>query len=813
MSKHPLHKEPIRPKRRAVAPYNFVPLPEHVIRAEDAGGAQVTGKTSTPHLVRHDSYHTGRHTGQITATLITRSPLYTRTGLTPEAFATIAEKPFEQLSEADKDRYAAFFALNTIPTIPGSSLRGMLRTLIEIVAQSKVGRVMSEKPFFRTLTDRATKDIYYNYFLEKVTPPPRGATPCYKANVHAGFFRHTANGYTIEACDWGRIDRSAIPGRPRDLYQGSGPNRIPNWQYQYQTIYVQLDPISNHFFPAPQPSRPGRKPRHPDLYLRFRNASQASWTATTGLQEGVLVLTGDMQNKHLEFVFLRQTNTTYPLPDDLVRRFHDDDQITLWQQKAFPKTRPSTSQQPQPGDGMLQDGDPIFFLLDSQDKVVFFGRAQNFRLPYPHSPRDFVPPELRDPNITDLAEALFGYVPTDDGDRPDQRPAYAGRVFVDDAPLDDTQRGSNIWLTDDPQSYLVPRILSGPKPTTFQHYLVQPNDDRSTLKHYASTPETETVIRGHKLYWHQRHTDDWTGHLRNPDTQPGEEGSQHTGLRPVKPDTRFALCIRFENLSDCELGALLWVLRLVSIKDAAAEQYALKLGMGKSLGMGSAQIKDLTVHTSDRKQRYTELFAKDKNNNDTWATGAQSQDEQVQETYLHAFQAYVQQHSGETAASFADLPRVQTLCYVLRWPGPPAGETRMMEIERNTRLEYVPDAKVRGSTANEYANRPVLPTPADVLGLVDGEEQQQRTQATPQPSPYPAVGAIFTGKILEDNGQQVAIEIPSIRTEKGMAIIDQQMRGMRTYRVGKTARVEVMAQETRKGRVILQVRPAPKKEP
>jgi hypothetical protein len=151
----------------------------------------------------------------------------------------------------------------------------------------------------------------------------------------------------------------------------------------------------------------------------------------------------------------------------------------------------------------------------------------------------------------------------------------------------------------------------------------------------------------------------------------------------------------------------------------------------------------------------------------------------------------------------------------------------MMEIERNTRLEYVPDAKVRGSTANEYANRPVLPTPADVLGLVDGEEQQQRSQRqqrsqqqqggrreqTAQPSPYPAVGAIFTGKILEDNGQQVAIEIPSIRTEKGMAIIDQQMRGMRTYRVGKTARVEVMAQETRKGRVILQVRPAPKKEP
>lgn len=50
---------------------------------------------------------------------------------------------------------------------------------------------------------------------------------------------------------------------------------------------------------------------------------------------------------------------------------------------------------------------------------------------------------------------------------------------------------------------ITPSILASPKPTTFQHYLVQTSDEKPELKHYASQPNQDTVIRGHKLYWHK----------------------------------------------------------------------------------------------------------------------------------------------------------------------------------------------------------------------------------------------------------------------------------------------------------------------
>jgi CRISPR-associated protein (TIGR03986 family) len=414
-----------------------------------------------------------------------------------------------------------------------------------------------------------------------------------------------------------------------------------------------------------------------------------------------------MQHKHLEFVFLSDTTQTYRISDDMVRRFHDNDQITQWQQNAFPKERPRVNSRSHKEDGLLQDGDPVFFLLDDEGHVKFFGRAQNFRLLYPYAPYDFVPSELRNPEITDMAEAIFGYVPMDDGKTKDNRQAYAGRVFVADAPLKEGQDAAQIWLTGDQGSYIVPRILGGPKPTTFQHYLVQEQEERRELKHYASTPGEDTVIRGHKLYWHQGHTQDWKSHLRHPDTQPGSEGSQHTGICPVQPGVYFELNIRFENLSDVELGALLWVLRL-----ATNENHALKLGMGKPLGMGSVRVNTLIVKESDRERRYTSLF--DEHGN--WETGDTTWDAQAQQASINAFQAYVYENSGETVGSFDELPRVRTLLHLLNWPGPEASATRYMEL-------------------GEFRNRPVLPTPADVMDdTKNGGEPPTRGQRQ-QPSP------------------------------------------------------------------------------
>ena len=61
-------------ERAAIAPYNFVPLPDTVVSAEARPG----------HDFYHDVYHAERHTGHIRCTLTTSSPLYVRSGLSEE---------------------------------------------------------------------------------------------------------------------------------------------------------------------------------------------------------------------------------------------------------------------------------------------------------------------------------------------------------------------------------------------------------------------------------------------------------------------------------------------------------------------------------------------------------------------------------------------------------------------------------------------------------------------------------------------------------------------------------------------------------
>jgi CRISPR-associated protein (TIGR03986 family) len=807
---NPKHLPNGRKREAAIAPYNFVELPEQPVHAQDEHQP-----------VLHDRYHSNRKTGRIVCTLTTASPLYVRCALTTEQFAKGEDErqhPPPDWRDAVKHTPDFFYLHNREqPVIPGSSLRGMLRSLVEIAAFGKIARVTKNKPFFRTLTDSSTRDIYNNFFVVRhgrVRHRPNPSANCYGTYARTGFLVQRSSGeFTIKECESGRIKRSDIPGssgRLADLYDL--PATTPKWKYQHKSIYVQIDPEADHFFPAP-PVPPGkRNPRHPDMYLRYRAVSQASSHPASGLEEGVLVLTGHMQHKKLEFVFLKQTGQEYPVSNAMVRRFHDDDQITQWQEKAFPKDRPQA--QCRDRNGMLRDGEPVFFLLNDDQTVRFFGRAQNFRLPYPHSPHDFIPDALKSPDTVDLAEAIFGFV-RDEKQKDDNQQSRAGRVFVGDATLDDPQQ-REVWLRDKP---LIPRILATPKPTTFQHYLVQPEDDKQKLRHYASKVggEDGTLIRGHKLYWHQGDVD--AAHIEDEDfpKKPAEDqrsDTQHTQFRPVRSGVSFTFTIHFENLTDVELGALLWVLRV-----AADPARRLKLGMGKPLGMGAVQIIPQLV-LNDRCARYRALF-----DGDGWASGdlpASSDGEQ--EEFVQAFRAYVQQQAG--LSSFEESPRIKMLRAMLAWPGPDKGQTRYMEIEYQGNHPIGSDK----GDKNEYKQRFVLPSPLDA----DADHRDMGKQSQPNITHesdllnprIPGVGDVFTGKILEQSKHGVKIELPESFTDpqdrtisipkstrssgKVIGLIRSNLLGKSQYRVGNSRRVRVVKVLDVEEITILELEPAPR---
>lgn len=150
---NPKHISKVPDARKAIAPYNFVELPEKVV--------EVTAE-SLPQENRYYLQNEKRYTGRIECTLTTESPLYIRCGLTKEEFECGVET--KDLSD--------FFYTNplekyTKPVIPGSSLRGMLRNLVEIVSFSKLDKVSdAQKFFFRAVAaerDDPLKDEYVNH--------------------------------------------------------------------------------------------------------------------------------------------------------------------------------------------------------------------------------------------------------------------------------------------------------------------------------------------------------------------------------------------------------------------------------------------------------------------------------------------------------------------------------------------------------------------------------------------------------------------------------------------------------------------------
>ena len=641
----PHHTDPTNEDRIARAPYNFVRLPENVVTAVSSP------KDLPDHCIYLDSQ--SRHTGYFDVTLTTKSPLYIRSAL------TLAEFTRQGTEDEVKNKPDFFYVQNPKePVIPGSSLRGMLRALVEIVSFGKLSWVTDRKLFFRTVESTVIGDAYRGRMGGK---------------VEAGFIKRGQSGFIIKVCRVARVHRDKLGG---NLYQGLGPNWTPPWQgslHQWQDVWVRLS--SNGITVQDLSQRPV-----PDY------------------QQARLVITGDAPKKKKEFVFLLPEGDSEEIavPESMLSLFHDDDQITQWQEQAFSKS------QPQPDcrvrNGMIRKnpddpGDPIFFLRES-GQLTFFGRAQMFRLPYNRTPRELVPYGFRRPDDVDFGEALFGFVRTGSEikemrgrDLPEPKQgtkelSYAGRVFVTDANLVTAPEG--LWLS---EQHLTPHILATPKPTSFQHYLTQQEPDNSKrLDHYDSPPPHEATLRGHKLYWHKG---------AHPPLEATEEEQRHvsqlTRIMPVKPGVVFSFRVYFENLSDEELGALAWALQ---VPGDEGKTYYHKMGMGKPLGMGSVKL-DASLILTNRLERYRRLF-----DGNGWATGAHTEDT---DRFIEAFNRFILESTALSSQHqrMSEIPRIRDLLTLMEWHD---GDEEWLEKTRYMLIQHP-----------KYRERPVLPTPQGVL--------------------------------------------------------------------------------------------------
>lgn len=237
---------------------------------------------------------------------------------------------------------------------------------------------------------------------------------------------------------------------------------------------------------------------------------------------------------------------------------------------------------------------PCFYVADG-NLVRHFGSGPLYRIPYKKSIKEHIPAKLSN-TVVDFTAALFG-----------NKDSWGSRVYFENLYLQD---GEAAHFCDKARA----QALLGANPTSFQNYL-------ETMNGKAAYWNADTNIRGYKLYWHRKC--DWR---KNPN-----DSNQNTNvtkeIAPLKPNHTFVGRVRFESLSLAELGALAQVL---SLGDNGKSAY--KLGMGKSIGMGSVRLKaELYVQTDNY---YTSLFSAA-----GFDSGLEKQDKQ---SYIDAFTQYMQ---------------------------------------------------------------------------------------------------------------------------------------------------------------------------
>ncbi len=659
-------------KRKAVAPYNFVELADVVIPAKLEDGK----------LCDNDRYHQNRYTGKIKCTLTTSSPLYIRCGLTLEEYEVI-QKQLRKHSD-----YPAFFynPVTHKPEIAGSSLRGMLRNLVEIITFSKISQVSNaQKFYFRAVAadkDDPLKDEY-TFHLGK-----QGK------NVKAGYLHKQGDKWFIRPAK--TIDNSPFIWIKEKTVLKAGLSGYIPIKNILDTNKYRPQYFMNVSFEDVQTNKNNRK-----FAQKFSSNSQ------TYYYTGVLITSGNMLEgaTTLPKEIKRKNHCLIREPDSNAKLIPIDDKYAI---QDYQKSLTDFQQQNPPFDsemGVLKQGRAIFYCEPKPgEPVKLFGQSPNFRIPYypkgkakAASAVDFIPPHLQDSSVIDLADAIFGFV-RQKKEFEEIAQSHAGRVFISNAQC---TTENDIWLEKTP---IIPKILASPKPTTFQHYLVQPeevNADKRNLKHYASEPIKDTVIRGHKLYWHKGSNPE----IAHPTPKEASD-TQLTQIQPIKSGVNFEFTIHFENLNDVELGALMWVLDI-----GQDDKYRLSLGMGKPLGMGAIKI-NYEIFLDQRKNRYAQLF-----HENTWHTPevpvtSSLYKDKFEESILSELKEL---GNYEKIGRLSQIPRIQMLLAMLTWEENLSPDylhnTRYMEIERK-------EKPCIGDDPNEYKARPVLPTPLQVISEI-----------------------------------------------------------------------------------------------
>lgn len=580
---------------KPTSPYNFIPLPEKAV-------VSPLGKFLEGDFDKYGEYikEIGNLTGYIDLEITT---------VTPTCISLDSK----------------FYAPNGLPTIPGSTLRGMFKNHMKIISCGTMRAKGNE--------DMTSRHLYYRDFASTINE---------LKNLYKGKMM-TKKDITIHNDETGEDEEKSI-----DVSKASAG------------FLARLSDNSYVIYPADFKVVPYEKRLDADgnpVYTEDKDGNKKyQYIVPDSLNNKIIpnsveveCHTGKMDGKGHYYVLSNvDWKREITVPGNVIKEYKADKNrngLDLLSRKA------DISKSDFARGHFFSHLAPCFY-LEEEGVALHFGYGKYYRIPYDKAIEEHIPESLRDKDIVDFAESIFG-----------RKEDFGSRVFFEDAVSKNLEK-----LLDPDYSH----NLMGANPTSFQIYLEQ--NDRK-LSHW----DDDAYIRGYKMYWHNNiRRDDW----KRDATDKVVKGT--TPIQPIHKDAVFKGRIRFENFTKEELGALISVIEL-------GKSGKFKVGIGKPLGMGTIDLKATDIAVFDESARYSNLFK-----NGDWDNGSSAINSSE---YVNAFKKYMANETKVLGIEDRYKKVLETLEIMMNWDNrPDPQELKYMDV-KDTRYKY----------------RSVLPKPEEVM--------------------------------------------------------------------------------------------------
>lgn len=566
-----------------------------------------------------------------------------------------ALEPILVSGKQEKGEVRRFIMRNGKPFIPGTGLKGVVRSMLEALSMSSLTPISPRRVFFRDLNNES----YLQRFVEQ-----RDGVSIYKSR--AGYLRKLEGKWCVVPCEWAKVSHEALSDAGIRFYQDTRRpierlDRLLQCMVAKRGIGGQPPAIGDHRHP---------KPWNPHLTLRYRRLQQINMGGS-----GRIVTAGHMGNRHFEAVFYEPSAGAKPIP-----AHHAWDDFEDWLDSHKPRRDLFKRYQSEAARSYYTNGIPVFWIeaagsTPAAPKLEAFGFSQLFCVPYKRSIESRVAPRGDDEPLS-LAEQIFGYAELRLGERSLSR---RGRVTFGAA-----------QCISEFHELPAQRVIPGnPSATCLGLYLAQPDPgrvDRTARNHGLTTYDSpDSKLRGRKVYWHRKGA--WGVMPPNPVVPRGNDNVS-VQYAPLDKGVKFAATIVIDRLTKLELGGLVASIEL-------PKGHAHKIGLGKAFGLGSARMKIMSFNVAPDGTRYRSLREH---------AGSQSSTSLKPSDCADLFR---EQIGLICDAEFERIPEIRELRALTNYDeAPPALKTAYMALER----------AMNDHNSSVYANKPVLPAATSIAG-------------------------------------------------------------------------------------------------